>query len=688
MAAELGQAYVQIIPSAQGISGSISSVLEPEATSAGKKAGINIAGGIGSALKGATTIVAAGTAAVTGAIVKGSSDVASYGDNIDKMSQKMGMSAQAYQEWDAVMQHSGTSMETMKASMKTLANAAETGNAAFETLGITQEQIAGMNQEQLFEATIAALQNVENETERTYLAGKVLGKGATELGALLNTSAEDTQAMRDRVHELGGVMSDDAVKAAAAFQDNMQDMQTALSGVGRNMISQLLPSMNGIIAGFTSLIIGEEGATDAISQGFSDLFKSLDGIAQNIVSTLTEMMPSIISGITQILPQIIDMATTLLISIAEALVEAMPQIVTTVIPSLLSAAVRIVVALGQAIVEAAPQLLDAGKQLFEMLKGSFSGGDMLTKGMETVQGILDGITQALPGLLSEGVEIITNLANGILENLPSLITTAGEIITTFAAFILENLPTIVESGMNLLLNLVNGIVDNLPQIVTAVVQVIAKFIATIAQNLPKIIQSGIEIIGKLIVGLLQAIPKIVAAIPQIITAIKNAFTSVNWGEVGINLIKGIANGITGAIGWIVDAAKSVAKSAFDTITGWLQIESPSKKGVYIGQMLDMGFAGGIEANADLVDNAVSDISKDAVVNLQSASAQDYNFNAQAQQSESKLEQLIAMMEDYLPQLADGMTTQVILEGDAEGLFKAVRDKNKVYKKMNGESAFA
>ena len=47
-----------------------------------------------------------------------------------------------------------------------------------------------------------------------------------------------------------------------------------------------------------------------------------------------------------------------------------------------------------------------------------------------------------------------------------------------------------------------------------------------------------------------------------------------------------------------------------------------------------------------------------------------------------------MMEDYLPQLADGMTAQVILEGDADGLFKVVRDKNKVYKKMNGESAFA
>ena len=135
---DLGKAYVQIIPSAQGISGSISNVLAPEATSAGEKAGLNIAGGIGTALKSATGILAAGVATVSTAIVKGSSDVASYGDNIDKMSQKMGLSAQSYQEWDAVMQHSGTSMEAMKSSMKTLANAAQSNSVAFEKLGISQ----------------------------------------------------------------------------------------------------------------------------------------------------------------------------------------------------------------------------------------------------------------------------------------------------------------------------------------------------------------------------------------------------------------------------------------------------------------------------------------------------------------------------------------------------------------------
>jgi uncharacterized protein YukE len=276
MATELGKAYVQIVPSAQGISGSISGVLGDEATGAGKKAGLNIAGGISTALKGATGIMAAGTAAVSAALIKGAGDVAEYGDNIDKMSQKMGLSASAYQEWDAVMQHSGTSMETMKASMKTLANAAETGNKAFEALGISQEQLATMSQQDLFEATIAGLQNVTDDTQRTYLAGKLLGRGATELGALLNTSAEDTQAMRDRVRELGGVMSDDAVKAAAAFQDNMQDLKTAMSGLGRGLISEVLPGFNQVIEGFTSLVAGEEGAVDKLSAGFSTLFTSLD----------------------------------------------------------------------------------------------------------------------------------------------------------------------------------------------------------------------------------------------------------------------------------------------------------------------------------------------------------------------------------------------------------------------------
>ena len=138
-------------------------------------------------------IAGLGTAALGAgtALTSAASGVASYGDNIDKMSQKMNMTAEAYQEWDAVMQHSGTSMESMKASMKTLANAAETNNKAFKEIGITEKDLQTLNQQELFEKTIAGLQNMTDDTQRTYVAGKLLGKGATELGALLNTSAAD-----------------------------------------------------------------------------------------------------------------------------------------------------------------------------------------------------------------------------------------------------------------------------------------------------------------------------------------------------------------------------------------------------------------------------------------------------------------------------------------------------------------
>lgn len=685
MATDLGKAYVQIVPSAEGISGSIANIIDPEATSAGKKAGINIAGGIGSALKGATTVVAAGATMLTGAIVKGSSDVASYGDNIDKMSQKMGLSAQAYQEWDAVMQHSGTSMEAMKSSMKTLANAAETNSAAFEALGISQEQVAGMSQEQLFEATISALQNVENETQRTYLAGKTLGKGATELGALLNTSAEDTQAMRDRVRELGGVMSDDAVKSAAAFQDNMQDLQTAISGVGRNMMSQLLPSMNGIIAGFTSLIIGEEGATEKLSEGFSSLFRSLDGIAQNIVSTITEMMPNIMQGITEILPQIITMATSLLTSIAEAIVGALPQLITTVVPALLEAAINIITALGNALIQAAPELIRAGLQLFEMLKNSLSVTSMADKGKETIDNLLSGITEALPGLLQEGVEILTSLLNGILESMPTLITAAGEIVTQFAGFIMENLPTIVDAGMNLLINLVDGIISNLPQIVTAVLQIITQFLTTIVSNLPKIIEMGITLIGKLIAGLIQAIPKIIAAIPQIIKAIVDTFSQFDWPSIGMNILIGVKNGILGAVREVVNAAIEAAGAIWDAVKGFFDIGSPSKLMEWSGQMLDEGLALGITKNTGLVDDAIDTLGESATAQLQIGN--NYGAIGGAETSESKLDRLLTLLDEYLPLMVDSQSVNVSLEGDAQGIFNVVRDQNKIFKRMNGQSAF-
>ena len=132
---DVATAYVQIVPTTKDIK----QTLTNEISGSGDLGGAKLV----DKLKKALTVAGIG-AAVGGAIksaVEGIGSLAEYGDNIDKLSQKMGLSAEAYQEWDAVMQHSGTSMESMKSSMKTLANAAEGGNKAFEAIGLTLEEV-------------------------------------------------------------------------------------------------------------------------------------------------------------------------------------------------------------------------------------------------------------------------------------------------------------------------------------------------------------------------------------------------------------------------------------------------------------------------------------------------------------------------------------------------------------------
>ena len=104
---------------------------EKQANGFGSKVGggLKKAGKIGAAAIGAVTVA---SAALGKSLMSNINQVADYGDNVDKMSQKMGISAKAYQEWDAVMQHCGTSIDAMKPSFKLLSQQAQKGAEEFK----------------------------------------------------------------------------------------------------------------------------------------------------------------------------------------------------------------------------------------------------------------------------------------------------------------------------------------------------------------------------------------------------------------------------------------------------------------------------------------------------------------------------------------------------------------------------
>lgn len=406
---DIAKAYVQIIPSAEGIKGKLTDMLGGEADNAGKNAGGRFSKVFGSFAKAGLAAGAAATAMTT-AIVAQTGKVAEYGDNIDKMSQKLGMSATSYQEWDAIMRHSGTSIDAMQSGMKTLATAAESGNKAFEQLGITQEQLASMSQEDLFSTTITALQNVESDTERTYLAGKLLGRGATELGALLNTSAEDTEKMRQRVHELGGVMSDEAVKNAAAYKDSLQDMQTAFSGLSNNLLSGLLPSMTTVMNGLANLFSGS-GGLDQIREGINGLVTQISEALPQIMSVGGEILNSLVSAIIENLPTILSAGTDLIVTLAVGIVEN--------IPTLLEKAPEIIMALLKAIIQAAPRLLEAAGQIITTIASGIGNllGKVVQKGREILDSVKQGILSGISTVANIGLNIVRGIWQGISNGL-------------------------------------------------------------------------------------------------------------------------------------------------------------------------------------------------------------------------------------------------------------------------------
>ena len=350
---------------------------------------------------GAGAFVAIGTAAaaVATTVVKQTTETAKYGDNIDKMSQKLGISAQAYQEWDAIMQHSGTSIDSMQRGMTTLATKAEKGSDAFQKLGISQEQVASMSQEDLFSAVITGLQGMEEGSERTALAQELLGGSAKELGALLNTSAEDTEAMRKRVHELGGVMSDEAVKASANYMDSLQDMQTAFKGLKNNLFTSFMPSITKVMDGLAAIFSGDtDSGIGMITEGISGLAKKITEVMPTIVAVGTQIVLALLNAIIENLPQIISMGVTILVQLVAGIIQALPTLIAS-IPEIISAMVT-------AFQENWPAIKEAGLQLLNMLwEGIQSGLEWLGEQITT---IVDGIKETVT---SKWDELKTNTSN-------------------------------------------------------------------------------------------------------------------------------------------------------------------------------------------------------------------------------------------------------------------------------------
>lgn len=474
----------------------------------------------------------------------------------------------------------------------------------------------------LFNKTIRDAMTLDGDPFASTLS-KISGKTSAITGKISSLAAPFKTAFGNIFGGLGDAIGGPLQNAIGSAGGKLQSGLDAIGGlVARFFAPGNFIKFLGIGALAAALVAGI-GMIDSqmggqLSRVINSAFASLPDILSKAETWIQSSLPQFISSGTYIIEMVLQGITSALpslVSVGTLLIDTIVTSLASHLPVLMPMAVTLVTTLVTSLIAAAPQLMSAGLTLLDgLLQGIVASLPTLAAAIpQIITAIITALATGLPQLMEQGVQMVMNLVNGLVSAMPQLAAQVPQIISTLIDGLCANLPNILSTGMQMLATLVTGLAQALPQLVAYVPQIIAGIVNTIASHLPQILSTGVQMLVALASGFVSAIPQLVGRIPAIISSIRNAFTGVNWGGVGMNIIRGIAEGVASAAGELVNAAVSAARNALDWVKSKLGIHSPSR--VFrdqVGVMIGRGAAIGVERSAPALKNAADAMVSDAI----------------------------------------------------------------------------
>lgn len=266
-----------------------------------------------------------------------------------------------------------------------------------------------------------------------------------------------------------------------------------------------------------------------------------------------------------------------------------------------------------------------------------NAGKLVDSGLHLMLNLAKGIANAMPDIIKNVPQIVINIAGVINDNAPKILVAGVQLIAILIKGLIQSIPTFIANvpkivqaivsvftaynwlslGKSLITGLKNGIMGAKSNAVNAIKNVYSSLVNGI-KNLPSKLKeigtNGVKNVGSGITGKLSTVKtaagKIITyavngikGLPSSLTTkakdavvkMKDKFTKVDWLSVGKNIVKGIAKGI-GDFAWIlVDKMTSLASKAFDSVTSFFGIHSPSRlMRDKVGKMLPAGISVGLE----------------------------------------------------------------------------------------------
>lgn len=334
----------------------------------------------------------------------------------------------------------------------------------------------------------------------TMLDNLKLGYGGTqeEMKRLLS-DAEKLTGQRYNISSFA-----DITQAIHAIQTQMDITGTT----AKEASTTISGSWGSLKAAFQNVLVGLTTGEDMFDQSLDALINTAVTFGQNIIPAIKGAL----SGVGYLIE-----------GLAPVIGETIPPLINDLAPTLANSAVSLISSLVNGLTQNATQFSECLSNMIIVA--------------------VAGISTVVPQLLDAASKIVSNLMQGLTNSMPQIVNGAVTLVEGLVNGLVNNIPLLIMGAVQLVASLANGLIANLPRIIDAGVNLITGIVSASYSMMPQIIQNGMQLVVNLAVGLVRAIPQLIAALPRITGAIVKEFKSVNWFDLGLQLIKSIWEGI-------------------------------------------------------------------------------------------------------------------------------------------------
>lgn len=670
---QLGKAYVQIVPSMQGLASELRRAFGdsmPDGHRFGSSLGGKVVSGFGSTIKKGFALAAkAGIATISaasagiGAIVKSSASAyADYEQNIG------GIETLFKDNADTIVKYASEAYKTAGISANDyMQNVTSFSASLLQGLGGDTAQAAEIANEAMVDMSdnankmgtdISSIQNAYQgfaKQNYTMLDNLKLGYGGTaaEMARLINDSGVLGDSIKVNEKTVNSVSFDKMIEAIHKVQTDLDITGTT----SKEAATTVSGSLGSVKAAWANLMAG-----------MGDKNADLKNLIKEMVSTVKTFAKNIMPVIKQALSGV----TTLISELAPDIAAELPQLVSDLLPQLIEAGTQIFQALVKGISDNIGTITQAAITAITIIATALiqNAGPLVQSLATIITTIAQALPTILPGLISAIVEQIPTVIQAVLECLPAIIDGAIQIVTALAKALVDNIDLIIDGAVQIIDALTMSLSDSdtAAKLAQSALKIIGTLTMELLKNLPDILAGGILIAVELIKGIAQGMVDYFAPVSDALSDMLINLTdwfSRKWNdfkEWGSDMIQAFIDGIKEKWQSLKDTVCDVASSVKD----FLGFSEPDKGPLsnfhtFAPDMMDL-FAKGIADNEDTItmqfNRSLQPLMDTDIIPPSFSALPEKSVNNSGNDTMNKI---IALLETYFPQLAQ--QGNIYLDGD-------------------------